>query len=113
MTPPLTITVEDAATGPVLRVDGELDYATSAQLRDLLPTLTVGPGQRLVVDLAGMHFCDSSGIAALIAARNHAQACGADIALAAVPENTLRILRIVGLDQVFRLHPDAGTATGS
>ncbi|GGS29736.1 hypothetical protein GCM10010269_80450 [Streptomyces humidus] len=53
---------------------------------------------------------DSSGITALIAARNHAAAAQADAALAGVPGNTLRILRVVGLDQIFALHPDAQSA---
>ncbi|WP_159041658.1 STAS domain-containing protein, partial [Streptomyces aureus] len=57
-------------------------------------------------------FCDSSGINALIAARNHAHSVGAEIALAAVPANALRVLRLVGLDQVFPLHPDAESAFG-
>nr|WP_275432096.1 MULTISPECIES: STAS domain-containing protein [unclassified Streptomyces] len=64
---------------------------------------------RLVLDLARMEFCDSSGISALIAARNHVRAAHADIALAAVPAHTLRVLRIIGLDQVFRLLPGTGS----
>ncbi|AWZ10132.1 hypothetical protein DRB96_40075 [Streptomyces sp. ICC1] len=56
-----------------------------------------------------MEFCDSSGISALIAARNHVRAAHADIALAAVPAHTLRVLRIIGLDQVFRLLPGTGS----
>ncbi|MFF3202899.1 STAS domain-containing protein [Streptomyces sp. NPDC002962] len=107
---PLKITTRDTATGPVLAILGDLDYAHSAELRDLLTTLALRPGQLLVLDLAGMDFCDSSGITALIAAHHHAQAAHADIALAAVPANTLRILRIVGLDQIFPLHPDSESA---
>ncbi|MCI0385912.1 STAS domain-containing protein [Streptomyces sp. CNQ085] len=110
---PLKITTRNAATGPVLEITGDLDYASSGGLRELLPKLTLRPGQRLVVDLAGLEFCDSSGITALIAARNHAHAARADIALAAVPDNTLRILRIVGLDQILPIHPDSETATRS
>ncbi|MFE5809741.1 STAS domain-containing protein [Streptomyces sp. NPDC056491] len=108
---PLNIEVRDTRTGPVVAVIGELDYDTSAELRHLLAALPLKPGQRLVLDLARMEFCDSSGISALIAARNHAQSAGADIALAAVPANTLRVLRVVGLDQVFPLHPAAESAT--
>ncbi|MFD3540252.1 STAS domain-containing protein [Streptomyces sp. NPDC058662] len=110
---PLQITTRDAATGPVLKIIGDLDYNTAPELRELLPTLTLQPGQRLVMDLVELEFCDSSGITALIAARNHAQAARADIALAAVPANTLRILRIVGLDQIFPLYPDSDAAAGS
>ncbi|MGW9369582.1 STAS domain-containing protein [Streptomyces xanthophaeus] len=107
---PLNIEVRDTPTGPVIEVIGELDYDTSAKLRDLLATLPLKPGQRLVLDLARMALCDSSGISALIAARNHAHLAGADIALAAIPANTLRVLRVVGLDQLFPLHADAESA---
>lgn len=108
---PLKITTRDAATGPVVEIFGDLDHASAAALRALIPTIALQPGQRLVLDLSGMEFCDSSGITALLAARNHTQAAQADIALAAVPANTLRELRLVGLDQIFPLHPDSETAT--
>ncbi|CAM5231056.1 STAS domain-containing protein [Streptomyces xanthochromogenes] len=106
---PLKITTRDAATGPVLEIFGALDYAHAPELRQLVSVTPLQPGQCLVLDLGGMDFCDSSGISALIAARHHAHAAGADIALAAVPVNTLRVLRIVGLDQVFTLRPDSVT----
>lgn len=57
------------------------------------------------------HFCDSSGITALIAARNRAQDAHAAVALAAVPASTLRILRVAGLDLVFPLYTDSEAAT--
>ncbi|MEU3838794.1 STAS domain-containing protein [Streptomyces sp. NPDC028635] len=107
---PLKITTRDAATGPVLEIFGELDYVTAGDLRDLIPTITLRPGQCLVLDLRGMEFCDSSGLTALIAAHHHAEAAQADFALAAVPAHTLRTLRIVGLDQVFAIHPDSEMA---
>ncbi|MDI9832963.1 STAS domain-containing protein [Streptomyces sp. KAU_LT] len=107
----LKISTRDAATGPVLEVAGDLDYLNAGQLRDLLPTITVRPGQRLVVDLGALDFCDSSGITALIAAHHHAQSAGGQLMLAAVPANTLRILSIVGLDQVLTIHPDSEAAT--
>ncbi|MFF5447266.1 STAS domain-containing protein [Streptomyces sp. NPDC012888] len=102
---PFQIIVRDAPTGPVLTVVGELDYATAHELRAVVPTVGLRPGQCLTVDLARLEFCDSSGITALLAARHHARAAQADIALTAVPSNTLRILRMTGLDQVFTLQP--------
>ncbi|MEU3840197.1 STAS domain-containing protein [Streptomyces sp. NPDC028635] len=110
---PLKIMTETAATGPVLAVRGELDYANAGELRELVAALALRPGQRLVLDLTGLEFCDSSGITALIAARHHAQAARADVALAAVPAHTLRVLKIVGLDQIFAIHPDRETAVTS
>ncbi|MGV9558790.1 STAS domain-containing protein [Streptomyces sp. NPDC003401] len=109
---PLKITVRAAAAGPVVEIRGALDYDSVGELRALVPTVALRPGQRLVLDLGGMEFCDSSGLSALIAAHHHARAAGADIALAAVPARTLRILRIVGLDQIFSLVPDSDSASG-
>ncbi|MER6218074.1 MULTISPECIES: STAS domain-containing protein [unclassified Streptomyces] len=107
----LTLTLKDAATGPVLEIIGDLDYDSAPQLRERVTALTLQPGQRLVLDLGRLRFCDSSGLTALIAARAHAHAARADIALAAPPAPTLRVLRIVGLDQVFPLYPDSEAAT--
>ncbi|MFF7275199.1 STAS domain-containing protein [Streptomyces griseorubiginosus] len=108
---PLNITTRDAATGPVVEIAGELDYANVSALQKRLDALALGPGQRLVLDMRGLEFCDSSGITALLAARSRAETVQADIALAAVPPNMLRVLRIVGLDQIFTIHPDSETAT--
>ncbi|NNJ06017.1 STAS domain-containing protein [Streptomyces sp. PKU-MA01144] len=114
---PLKITARDAAIGPVVEVFGELDHSSAIRLRELIPTIELRPGQRLVMDLSGMEFCDSSGITALIAAHHHAQAARAELALAAVPAHTLRILRVVGLDQILPILPaaasdDGGSETG-
>ena len=109
----LEITARDTTTGTVLEIRGELDHTTATELREVLTTLTLQPGQRLLLDLAGMQFCDSSGIAALIAAREHANTAQAEIALAAVPGHILRILRIVGLDQIFAVLPGSDAALRS
>ncbi|MFF4031085.1 STAS domain-containing protein [Streptomyces sviceus] len=108
---PLKITARDAATGPVLELSGELDYANVTELHEALKGQALRAGRCLVLDMSGLEFCDSSGITALIAARGNAQAVQADVALAAVPPNILRVLRIVGLDQIFTIHPDTESAT--
>ncbi|MGV9570632.1 STAS domain-containing protein, partial [Streptomyces nigra] len=44
-------------------------------------------------------------------AHHHAQSAGGQLVLAAVPANTLRVLSIVGLDQILTIHPDSEAAT--
>ncbi|QWB21517.1 MULTISPECIES: STAS domain-containing protein [Streptomyces] len=107
----LTIDHRDTATGPVLAVAGDLDYAQAPELRLQVDQVTLAPGQCLVLDLSGLAFCDSTGITALLAARQHALAAEADIVLAGVPANLLRVLTLVGLDQVFTLRPDSSHAS--
>ncbi|QQC93366.1 STAS domain-containing protein [Streptomyces alfalfae] len=102
----LKITTRATATGPMLSITGDLEYDNASSLREALTTLSLEPGQRLILDLAGLQYCDSSGITAMIIAHHHARAAQADIALTAVPAHIARILRIVGLDQVFTLQAD-------
>ncbi|MFJ2399328.1 STAS domain-containing protein [Streptomyces sp. NPDC087843] len=87
----MNITHHHAVAGPVLRIAGELDYATAGALRGEVERLVLSQGQDLVIDLSALEYCDSTGITALLAARQHAQAAGADMALAAVPANTLEV----------------------
>lgn len=106
---PLTIDLRSTAAGPVLRVAGDLDFDRAPALRVRIDQLSLESGQCLVVDLSGLDFCDSSGITALLAARQHALAAGADIVLAAVPAHLMRVFTLVGLDRVFTLRPDGAT----
>ncbi|EFL36631.1 predicted protein [Streptomyces viridochromogenes DSM 40736] len=71
--------------------------------------MTARPRHTAPPDLSGLEFCDSSGITVFPAARQRALDAGADVALAAVPANLLRVLTLVGLDRVFTLLPDSPT----
>ncbi|MFJ2261715.1 STAS domain-containing protein [Streptomyces sp. NPDC087844] len=110
MTQRLTLRTRNSPAGAVIELAGDLDHHSAPEVRAALPGVDLLPGRQLVLDLGGVTFCDSSGITALIAARNHALAAGAGIALAAVPEPVSRIFRIVGLDQVFPVHPTVRAA---
>ncbi|MGW0906135.1 STAS domain-containing protein [Streptomyces sp. NPDC002853] len=107
---PLNITCRTAATGPVLHVAGELDYERATALREQVDCVALSRGQNLTIDLTRLEFCDSTGISVLLAARHRALDAGAELILVGIPANTLRILRIVGLDQVFTIHPASETA---
>jgi anti-sigma B factor antagonist len=106
----LTVTVRTAVTGPVVEVAGELDFHTAPQLREALHRIAPSPGRQLLIDLAGLTVCDSSGITALLVARSRALDSHTGIALVAVPDHLARIFRIVGLDQVFVIHRSTAEA---
>ncbi|MER7983308.1 STAS domain-containing protein [Streptomyces sp. NPDC095817] len=109
----LTITTRTIATGPILELTGDLDYDSAPRLRETVNELTLTRGQVLTLDLASLEYCDSSGLTVILAARNLATEQGADVTLAAIPDNVARILSITGLDRVFTIHPDASTATAA
>jgi anti-sigma B factor antagonist len=110
VTTPFSATTRATGAGPVVTVGGEVDVATAPRLRAEIGALTLERGQLLVVDLAGVTFCDSSGISALIAARNVAEAAGAAVALAALPARLSRTFGLIGLADFFPTYPSAEDA---
>jgi anti-sigma B factor antagonist len=113
VTTPFSASTRATASGPVVTVSGEVDVATAPRLRAELGALTLERGQLLVVDLAGVTFCDSSGISALIAARNLAEEAEAGVALAAVPDRLSRTFALIGLGDFFPTYPSAEEAIAS
>lgn len=109
----LHVTTSPTPAGPALALTGELDHDSAPQLREAMGRLALGPGEQLILDLSGLTFCDSSGITAFIVARNKTIEAQAGIALAGTPGHIARVLRLVGLDQIFPLHPDTQTAAAA
>lgn len=108
-----TATVRDSAAGPVVEAVGELDYDSAPRLRGVLQrALVVRPAPvMLVVDLAGVTFCDSAGLNALLMARLDAERQDTVVRLARPTHIVARVLEISGADKVFRVDPDLPTGT--
>lgn len=71
--PPFEVSEETRATGRVVRPAGELDIATAPILERRLTELICAE-RETVLDLSALTFMDSSGIALLIRAAQHAPA---------------------------------------
>ena len=97
-----------------MSVQGEIDLYTVPRLRqELARVLTDGGPVRLVVDLSGVDFCDSTGVNALLAAHRQAQDTGGDLELAALRPAVKKILQVTGLETVFTVTESPSEAVGS
>jgi anti-anti-sigma factor len=85
----------------IVVVAGEIDLATSPALRDVLLDVEQCPGPVVVVDLRGVTFLDSSGLNALVSARNALVARHGRMRLECGPGPVPLVLHASGLDQVF------------
>jgi anti-sigma B factor antagonist len=79
---------------------GELDVADAANVAARLAVIA-SREREVVVDLSGLEFMDSSGLAALVRARKNARDAGSDLVLAAPPQQVLRLLNITRLADAF------------
>jgi len=87
----------------VLELEGELDVATAAAAYKRMIERRLPRGGRLVLDLSGITFMDSTGIRLILQAREHALQRGAGLVVARPPEQVMRVLELVGLDDQLDL----------
>lgn len=94
----------------VVRVSGEVDMLTTPMLSAcLIEQLQTNPGM-LVLDLRGVGFLGSSGLAALVTARDEAGTRGVTLRLVSADHAVLRPLTATGLTDLFEIYPDLETA---
>jgi anti-sigma B factor antagonist len=96
-----------------MSVHGEIDLYTVPRLqRELASALAGGGKPRLIVDLSGVDFCDSTGVNALLAAHRQARDSGGDLELAAPRPAVRKILQVTGLEAVFTVVDNPAPAVG-
>lgn len=95
----------------VVTLSGELDVADAASVVAALAA-TVARQREIIIDLAGLEFIDSSGLAALVRVRKQAQRAGGDVLLAAPQHQVLRLLALTRMLDVFSVHASVDEAAG-
>jgi anti-sigma B factor antagonist len=90
----------------VVAPSGEVDLATSPELREGLERAEAEATAGLVVDLRAVSFIDSTGIGELVGCHRRCRELGRALVFV-VPEGTTRkILTVTGMDAVFDMYPD-------
>lgn len=89
-----------------VRVAGEIVAATCAEFRQAVLEAGERRPARLVVDLEGVSFVDTSGIGVLIGLRSHLKGRGVALAVENVSPRVRTVLRSMRLLAVFGLPED-------
>ena len=96
----------------IVRLAGELDLYNAHSVREALIACCEEAPDRLVVDLSGVKFIDSTALGVLIEARTR-MANRRGFMLAAPGLETRRALEISGLDKHFTVHESLSDALGA
>jgi anti-sigma B factor antagonist len=97
---PLTLRISDDV-GSVLRIEalGELDLSNAQALDKELERAMETSAERIIVDLSGLEFIDSTGIAALGRIETHH---GTErFGLIRAPERVQRVIALTGLERAL------------
>jgi anti-sigma B factor antagonist len=94
----LSISVQRAPDEVVVHLAGEIDVLTVTRLSALVnEVLADEPPSRIVLDMAGVTFCDSQGLGTLVVLSRKAQHARAVLTLTNVGDFLMRVLDITGL----------------
>jgi anti-sigma B factor antagonist len=102
----LSVQVAERGGWTVVLVGGEVDLTTAPKLREQLLRLIADGKRHLVVDLAGVDFCDSTGLGVLIGTAKRARADGGDVEVSGLTPGLVRLFELTRLDQAFAIHAD-------
>jgi anti-sigma B factor antagonist len=84
----------------VITLDGSLDSGTAPDVQADLERL-VPEGGMTVLDLSKMAYMSSAGLRVLLLVQRRAQATGARVALARLPEDVREVMAATGFDEFF------------
>ncbi|WBQ08220.1 STAS domain-containing protein [Kribbella sp. CA-293567] len=101
----LTFEVLDRGADVVVSISGELDFGTTAEFQSVLQPLARG-GRPLVLDLAGLAFCDSTGLGALVRLHKLTEESGGRLSLARLRPRIESTIKLTMLHRLLHLLPE-------
>jgi anti-sigma B factor antagonist len=99
------IEISDEGGYRVLRPQGDLDVYTVGSLRDALGQMISDKTPKIVVDLDGVPFMDSSGLGALMGGVRRLRESGGDLAISCTREQHLKLFTITGFGEGVSIAP--------
>lgn len=99
------IDIQDKGDYKILVPVGDLDVYTVGSLRDALGKMIEDETPRVVVDLDGVPFMDSSGLGALMGGVRRLREAGGDLAISCTREQHLKLFTITGFGEGVSIAP--------
>ncbi|MCI8398282.1 MAG: STAS domain-containing protein [Oscillibacter sp.] len=100
----MEILAKSADRNLLLEVSGELDHhGARSALRELEMALDAALPRNLVLDLGGVTFMDSSGIALILRAQQHMQLLEGGLLVRNVPPQAKRVLDAAGISRLVTI----------
>lgn len=96
----------------VVRGVGRLNMVSAPHLREAVAGAIADRRPRVVVDLSGVEFMDSSGLGALVGCLKTTRQAGGDLRIAAPSDQVTMVLQLSNLDRILTSYANAEAAYG-
>lgn len=106
----MEIETQSLGYATLVRVSGEVDMSSSPKVRETLIGLTKQEIPAIIVDLAGVSYMDSSGIATLVEGLQKTMSYGGKFRLAGLMPRVRQVFELARLRDVFEIFHDVASA---
>lgn len=100
----MEIQVRNHTDAAVIEVRGEVDLYTSPQVREAILGAMSARTPTVVVDLSGVGYMDSSGVATLVEGLQSSRAYGGAFRLAGLGDTVRQVFKFAKLEKVFEIY---------
>jgi anti-sigma B factor antagonist len=100
----LDLSAREEAGVSILAVAGEVDIYTAPSLDERLSALIAEGSYRIVVDMTGVDFLDSTGLGVMVKALKRVREHDGSLDVVVSSDRIHKVFRITGLDRVITLH---------
>jgi anti-sigma B factor antagonist len=97
----------------VVILEGEIDIYSAPEFKEVLVNGIEGGAKRVIVDLSGVTFIDSTALGVLVSGAKRVRPRNGNLDIVCTDENIIRIFEITGLDRIFGIFPSRGEALSS
>ncbi len=105
------IRTERTGAGVLMQLKGDVDMNTSPDVRGSLgAAFKQGGAKALLIDLSGVRYMDSSGIATLVEALQNCMKQGMRLRLVDLSPSVRDVFELARLTSVFEIFPNMGEA---
>lgn len=84
-----------------IALTGEIDLVAAPEVRTYVSGALAGSPRRLVIDLSSVTFIDSTGVQALVVAKQTTRLLKVELVIVPGPPQVMRILELAGLEDLL------------
>jgi anti-sigma B factor antagonist len=103
---PFEVLAEERGDAIVLCLLGEMDTSNAHRLAEAFATSSRAGMSKVVVDVAGLNFCDSSAVHALLRIADHCDARDVGLSVVGARGIVRRVLEIAAVEECLHLAPE-------
>ncbi len=106
----ISIQIEDSQEKRIIRLEGRIDAACTPILETKLGEFLQAGHSKIVIDFSRVDYISSAGLRFLLSATKKAKAAKGMLALFAIQDEVMEIIKMAGFERILHIFPSENKA---